>query len=40
MSNKLPDIVGKKPWISEEEGSDITSKITQTLTWHKDKMTA
>jgi hypothetical protein len=40
MRDKLPDILAKKPWISEEEGSDVASKITETLTWLEDKMTA
>lgn len=40
MRDLLPDILAKKPWISEDEGQDVANKIEDTLTWLDEKMTA
>lgn len=33
MKDALPSIMEKKPWISSDEGQDLSDKIEDTRTW-------
>jgi hypothetical protein len=36
----VPEILTKKPWITAEEGKDLSDKIEELRTWFDDKIVA
>ena len=38
MKDQVPELLEKKPWVTAEEGKDLTDKIDEARTWIQDKL--
>lgn len=40
MKDEIPEILAKKPWITEDESKDLSDKIDEAYSWLDEKMQA
>lgn len=38
MKDEIPEILAKKPWITEDESKDLSDKIDEAYSWLDEKM--